>query len=206
MRACEIDIVGLVPAAGRSSRMGADKRRLPLRGSTVLESTVESLLLGGCAKVIVVLEPRSPCLALPLISGASERVIPFPLESSSPSMRHSITQGMSHLSHHAVAAVMPSDCPLVRPRTIATLIQIARAHSSMMLVPYFRSQQGHPRFIPAALLEALRNLPADARFSEVFRHYPECVMRIECEDENILYDLDQPADYRQALAGGSCRI
>ena len=66
-------IVGLVPAAGASRRMGRDKRCLRCGEGTVLEATVGSLVQGGVSRVVVVLEPASPAASLPEIGRASCR-------------------------------------------------------------------------------------------------------------------------------------
>ena len=47
-------ICGLILAAGMSSRMGAFKPLMPLRGKTMIENTVDSVLDGGAKQVVVV--------------------------------------------------------------------------------------------------------------------------------------------------------
>ena len=51
-------ICGLIVAAGLSSRMGCFKPLLPLRGKTVIENTIDSMLLCGISPVVVVLGYR----------------------------------------------------------------------------------------------------------------------------------------------------
>ena len=46
--------VGIILAAGESSRMGSPKGLLEWRGTTLLEYQMNSLLQGGCDKVVVV--------------------------------------------------------------------------------------------------------------------------------------------------------
>ena len=46
--------VGVLLAAGESSRMGRPKPLLPWRGTTMVEYQMSSLLQGGCDGVIVV--------------------------------------------------------------------------------------------------------------------------------------------------------
>lgn len=45
-------ICGLIVAAGLSSRMGCFKPLLPLRGKTVIENTIDSMLLCGISPVV----------------------------------------------------------------------------------------------------------------------------------------------------------
>lgn len=51
-------IGGLIPAAGLSSRMGDFRPLMPLRGKTLIENTIDSLLLCGAAPNVVVLGRR----------------------------------------------------------------------------------------------------------------------------------------------------
>ncbi len=51
-------IFAVVPAAGRSSRMGRPKLSLPLGGRTVLEHVVIALRQGGVDEVLVVVGPH----------------------------------------------------------------------------------------------------------------------------------------------------
>ena len=51
-------ICGLIVAAGLSSRMGCFKPLLPLRGKTVIENTIDSMLLCGISPVVIVLGYR----------------------------------------------------------------------------------------------------------------------------------------------------
>lgn len=53
-------IGGLILAAGLSSRMGDFKPLMPLRGKTLIENTIDSLLLCGVAPIVVVLGPPGP--------------------------------------------------------------------------------------------------------------------------------------------------
>ena len=48
-------IGGLILAAGLSSRMGDFKPLMPLRGKTLIENSIDSLLLCGVDPIVVVL-------------------------------------------------------------------------------------------------------------------------------------------------------
>ena len=48
---------GLIPAAGKSRRMGRPKLQLVWRGKTILEHAVTALIDGGVTSVLVVIRP-----------------------------------------------------------------------------------------------------------------------------------------------------
>ena len=54
MRRNEQKICGLVVAAGISSRMGEFKPLMKLRGKTLIENSIDSILSGGAQSVAVV--------------------------------------------------------------------------------------------------------------------------------------------------------
>lgn len=88
--------IGLIPAAGSGTRMGADrpKQFLPLGRKTLLEHSVEALMSDPrVARVIVVVSRGSrPGICLP--AGASF------VEEGGPSRAHSVLNGLRLLAEH----------------------------------------------------------------------------------------------------------
>jgi molybdenum cofactor cytidylyltransferase len=55
--------IGLIPAAGKSRRMGQPKLLLPLRGTTVLEQVLAAVRSAGVDEILVVVAPEMDDLA-----------------------------------------------------------------------------------------------------------------------------------------------
>jgi CTP:molybdopterin cytidylyltransferase MocA len=144
-------IAGLVPAAGASRRLGQDKRRLPYRGATLLEHTVDVLRCAGCQPLVVVLEPASPCRSLP---GLSDAIL---VENPAPErgMLSSIREGLSAVPAEAPGvAVLPGDHPFVTVEAARALLERFRQTRPGLLVPSYGGRRGHPLLMGRELFEA----------------------------------------------------
>jgi len=130
--------------------MGQDKRRLRFRGSTVLESAVAALRLGGVDPVVVVLESDSPCRTLPGLRQAIVAVNPAPQRG----MLSSIRVGLEQLREATAVAVLPGDHPFVPLEAVAALVSHYHSHHPLLLAPrYPGNRRGHPLIIDRALFE-----------------------------------------------------
>src|SRR4029077_9391223 len=82
----------VLPAGGKSVRMGRPKLSLPLRGRTVLECVVTALREGGIERVLVVVGPHVAELC-PLAEAVGARVCLLPAET--PDMRATVEIGLT---------------------------------------------------------------------------------------------------------------
>lgn len=194
-------IAGIVPAAGVSRRMGKDKRRLLIGSDTMLEKSVNSLITGECSPVVVVLEPHSPCRNLPLFQDKTKNVILKALDNASPSMLYSICQGLEAVENFAEAiAVLPGDCPGILSKSILYLNSVFWKKKLSLLVPTYRGQQGHPRYIHKNMFEQLKNLLTKSeRFSTLFQLFYSQTTYFEIDDPSIIQDADTPDEYNIIL-------
>ena len=147
----EAIIAGLVPAAGASRRLGQDKRRLPFGGATLLEATVDVLRRAGFRPLLVVLEPASPCRALP---GLADVII---AENAAPErgMLSSIREGLRALpAEVSGAAVLPGDHPRVSVEAAGALLERFREREAGLLVPSYGGLRGHPLLLARRLFAA----------------------------------------------------
>src|SRR5207248_109959 len=69
----------LIPAGGKSTRMGRPKLALPLGGRTVLDAVVTALARAGVEHILVVATPQVPEL-VPLAKAAGADVYALPAE------------------------------------------------------------------------------------------------------------------------------
>jgi len=182
-------IAGVVPAAGRSQRMGRPKALLAAEGRTFLERVCATLARGGCAPVLVVLrDPDSTEGALARRVGARVLENTDPDDGPVTSIRralHALPQGTGGI------AVLPVDHPLVVPATVEELLAAADAdRGASALVPTYQGRRGHPVVLRSALFpEVLEDdLPEGMR--TVLRRDPARVREVPVDDPGILIDLD----------------
>src|SRR5436309_15902360 len=109
-------IYAVVPAGGRSTRMGRPKLALPLGDRTVIEHVVAALRAGGADRVLVVVGPHTPELA-PLASAAGADVCRLP--EATADMRATVEHGLRWLEENC--RLRPDDAWLLAPADHPTL-------------------------------------------------------------------------------------
>jgi molybdenum cofactor cytidylyltransferase len=194
-------IVGVVPAAGHSSRMGRPKLSLALGDRPVLEHVVGALHAGGADRVVVVIGPHVPEL-VPLAETAGADVCR--LTEPTPDMRTTVEHGLrwveTHLRPQLADAwlLSPADHPTLEPSVVRELCDSFRrdpAHS--ILVPVHEGRRGHPALVGWTHVEGIRALPTDRGINTYFRARPDVVRAVEVNSADVLCDLDTPEDYER---------
>ncbi len=196
-------IFGLIPAAGKSQRMGRPKLALPLGDRTILERVVAVLGSAGIADVLVVLGPHVASLAK-LAAKAGAQVLQLAQET--PDMRATIEQGLQWLEEHLrpTAAdaflLLPADHPTLEAAVIETLVQARDQHpQASILVPTYEGKRGHPALIGWDHVASLRAWPADQGLNTYLRQQETVTCEIPVPWPAVLVDLDTPADYERLL-------
>ncbi len=196
-----ISIFGLIPAAGKSERMGVPKLSLPLWGATVLEHVIAAVKAGG-VEVVVVVTRAELAEVVRLAAGASVALLPY----ETPDMRATVLHGLDWLEaeHHPQpndgVLLLPADHPTLDPAVVRRLIFEAESRESeSIFVPSYLGKRGHPTLFRWRHVEGLRNVSAGAGLNRYFRGQP-CV-EVAWESEAILWDLDTPADYEHLCRG-----
>jgi molybdenum cofactor cytidylyltransferase len=186
-----IEVAGVIPAAGASRRMGRDKRRLPLRGSTVLAQTVNSLRQGGLTPLLVILEPDSPCIGLAGLEDAQILTNPAPERG----MLSSIRVGLAAVPASAAAvAVLPGDHPFVPAEAVARIIEHVRQHRPRLLVPRFGDKRGHPLILDRSLLDEAMACDDTVGLRQLVRRHEEELVVLDLPFLGAEHDLDTPDD------------
>jgi molybdenum cofactor cytidylyltransferase len=188
-------IAGVVPAAGRSLRMGRSKALLAPAGRTFLERVCATLARGGCAPVLVVLrEPGSAEAALAQRVGARVVENPEPEEGPITSIRCAIRALPVTIGG---IAVLPVDHPLVDAATVEELLATCADDRAAAYVPTYQGRRGHPAVLGRALFGELLEdeLPEGVR--TVLRRDPARVLEVPVEDPGVLLDLDTPEAVRR---------
>lgn len=185
-------VVGIVPASGASSRMGTPKGLLRLDGRTFTRRVVESLALGGCERVQVVVRAGDEATAGEArAAGAEVLENPDPGDGPITSLRLALACLPSETRW---VVWLPLDHPKVRARTVRALIE---TKPPVLALPVHRGERGHPavfgRAVFAELLES--HISGGAR-TVVHRHLDAgTALLLETDDPGVLLDVDTPAEY-----------
>ena len=186
-------ITAIILAAGYSSRMGVFKPLLDLGGRPVITRIVETFRQAGIDEVIVVAGYRKE-LIIPVIEGAGARAAVN--ERYEEGMFSSVIAGMSAMEHGPQAfIVLPADIPLVRAATIRSLVNGFMEGRNRILVPSFRGSKGHPPLISVSLQGAIMEFTGENGLKGALEELESETGKVEVPDGNILFDVDNPADY-----------
>ncbi len=151
-------IAGLLLAAGRSSRFGADKLCTKLHGKAVVRWSAASLL-AAVDEVYVAIAPGAdaPTQAL------SRMDVRFVINlAHAEGMASSIRAGVEALSQDVEAVVIAlADQPLARPDVTRALIDRWRSGDVDAVVPLYEDGRGHPVLFSRACFAALLALRGD---------------------------------------------
>ncbi|SOD90177.1 NTP transferase domain-containing protein [Caenispirillum bisanense] len=180
-------VAGLIPAAGRSSRMGRDKLTTEVAGRAMLRTVAEALLAGGCDPLVIVC--RGPTDARrAALAGLPVALVDAPRPEDG--MGASLAAGAAALPADAVGvAVCPGDMPLLTADDVARLL--AAFDGTGVAAAAHDGCRGHPVVFPARLIPALRGLTGDQGARPVLAAEPVTLVAV---GRGCLVDVDTPAD------------
>lgn len=195
-------IAAIVPAAGRSERMGRPKLILPIDGLCLIARVVLALGQGGAKPVVVIAPPRDSAGADALIDAAARAGATVVIAEERPAdMRASFELGLARLeagsSCPSAVLLAPADSPGIAPALVAQLVRQARVEPDAILIPTYQGKRGHPIVLPWPVALKSRTLPGGVGLNAlVALHAPETV-ELEVNEAGILDDLDTPEDYQR---------
>jgi molybdenum cofactor cytidylyltransferase len=193
-------IFALIPAAGKSSRMGRPKLALPLGGKTVLHHVIAAFRSAGVEQILVVLGPHVPELA-PLAEAAGAAVLL--LQEETPDMRATVALGLHELDErvHPTEAdawlLAPADHPTLEPEIVRQLVDARSNNPSFSIfVPTFQGKRGHPTLLSWKHAVHIKTTSADSGLNAYLRDHPGETLELPVTSAEILCDLDTPEEYQ----------
>jgi molybdenum cofactor cytidylyltransferase len=185
-------IVGIILAAGASSRMGTPKALLDYRGETFLDRLIR--VLGAvCDPVIVALGYHADD-----IRAAANGHVRFVLNPDpSRGQLSSLQTALAEVPADAEGFLfMPVDCPAVGPEVVRHIVGVGLRGKDLLVIPRFKGERGHPVFARRELIAEFLALPAEGRAKEVVHRYADRTHYLDTFDAGVLSDIDDPEAYR----------
>jgi molybdenum cofactor cytidylyltransferase len=180
-------IAGLLLAAGRSSRFGADKLCAKLNGKAVIRWSAEAL--SPADVVYVVIPPGADAVTQAL----SRLDVSFVVNlARAEGMASSIRAGVAALSSDVDGVVIAlADQPLVSKDVVRALGERWRVGDVAAVVPEYRDGRGHPVLFGRECFAALQTLRGDVGARSVLDALGDRVARINVDAE-MPVDVDTP--------------
>lgn len=191
------DICGLILAAGLSSRMGAFKPLMPLRGRTLIENTVDSALNGGARSVVVVTGYRGAELEAALRSRYGKEVLPVRNPGfAGTDMMRSIQIGCRALPPCDAFFLLPGDMPVVCQATFHKLLKARPADTVSIVFPTLGGYRKHPPLVDARLIPEILAFQGSGGLRGLWERHEELIRTVPVDDEGVWVDLDTQQDYQ----------
>jgi molybdenum cofactor cytidylyltransferase len=189
-------IAGLLLAAGRSTRFGADKLAAPLGGRAVVRWSAESLARGTDGLFIVI--PLDAPAIRQALANLDAVLVPHPGRDAG--MGSSIRAGVAALPDDVEAVVIAlGDQPLVSSAVVARLCERWRATGAMAVAPLYPDGRGHPVLFDRACFASLLALDGDVGAREVLQSLG-AALELVAVDQPAPLDVDTPDALRAVVA------
>ncbi|MFO0903540.1 MAG: nucleotidyltransferase family protein [Pirellulales bacterium] len=203
----------ILPAAGRSVRMGRPKLLLPWRNAAIIDAVLQTWLAARVDRVVVVVRADDQALANACQAAAEAagderlaivRPTPDPLD-----MKASVAAALRWLATHEqptdddVWLLAPADLPTLSRETIERMLAAADSGRREICVPLHGGRRGHPVVFPWRLACAVDQLGEDEGINRLLTMHP--VREVPDELESPPSDIDTPADYARMVERGEMR-
>lgn len=190
------NVYAIVPAAGRSRRMGTQKLLLPFAGSTVIEHVVAELSAAPLRGVVaVVSDARNAVAEAASRAGARPVVNPDP----NADMLSSVRCGIRALPPDCGAALVAlGDQPTVRTQLVTALLDEFACHPTSIVVPAYAGRRGHPVLFPSECFADVLTRHDGVGLKGLLQQHAARLRDLRVDDETILHDVDDPEGYARA--------
>lgn len=184
-------------AAGESRRMGRPKAGLRVAGTglTFAAAIAETLCAVGFAEVTIVAGAHPEAVRAAVAGLAHVRVLEH--KGWALGQLSSLQAALTALDGPEVEGLLVTlvDCPLVRPDTVSTLIEVWRRTGAPIVRPAIGSRHGHPVIFDRRTFDDLRAAPLEVGAKAVIARWQDAVVNVLVDDAGVLADIDTPADY-----------
>jgi CTP:molybdopterin cytidylyltransferase MocA len=210
-------VLGVMLAAGGSTRMGRPKQLADLAGRPLLAHALAALA-APVARGPGGLEPRPPLdrgsgglepgppvdrVVVALGANAEQVLTRVELGRAEPLVVDGWAAGMGHVLARVLAeagddwravVVLLGDQPLVGRAAVARVVEAWRAGAGPVVTATYGGRPGHPKLFDRRLLPELLRLAGDAGAREVVAAHPDWVHKVEVGDLGSDADIDVEAD------------
>jgi molybdenum cofactor cytidylyltransferase len=189
-------LVGILLAAGRSTRFGSDKLLAPLpAGEPIALAAARHLrdgllATGASTRLVAVVRPEQAKLAQLLATSGYELAV---CATAHLGMGHSIAAGVAATLDAAGWVIALADMPAIRPASIARVATALQAGADAA-APFHAGRRGHPVGFAASRGEALLALTGDSGARALLADTGLALARVDTDDRGVLIDIDTRAD------------
>jgi molybdenum cofactor cytidylyltransferase len=185
-------VLGVVLAAGGSTRMGRPKQLADLAGRPLLAHVLAALDDAPVDRVVVALGGAAQEVLDRVALGRAE---PLVVEGWAAGMGHVLAGTLARAGGDwGAVVVLLGDQPLVPGRAVARVVEAWRAGAGPVVTATYGGRPGHPKLFDRRLRPDLLRLGGDVGARDLVAGHPEWVHRVEVGDLGSDADVDVEAD------------
>lgn len=188
-------VTGILLAAGRSRRFGADKLVHPLADGTPMVLAAATHLRQAVPETVAVVADAD-CAVAALLQKAGMQVVVN--AGAAAGMGTSIVCGVNASSEASAWVIALADMPFIQPDTIAA-VAAALDSEHVIGAPMYRGQRGHPVGFGSAYRDALLGLDGDTGARGILEVHADRLLLVPTDDPGVLRDIDRPVDLEVVL-------
>ena len=185
-------VLGVVLAAGGSTRMGRPKQLAELDGRPLLAHVLATAAAAPLDRVVVALGGAAAEVLDRVDLGRAE---PLVVEGWAEGMGHVLAATLAWAGEGwAAVVVLLGDQPLVPAAAVTRVVEAWRAGAGPVVTATYGGRPGHPKLFDRRLLPELLRLTGDAGARDLVAAHPGWVHRVEAGDLGSDADVDVEAD------------
>jgi CTP:molybdopterin cytidylyltransferase MocA len=185
-------VLGVVLAAGGSTRMGRPKQLAELDGRPLLAHVLAAVDAAPVDRVVVALGGAAEAVLEQVDLGRAE---PLVVDGWAAGMGHVLASTLARAGDDWEAVVvLLGDQPLVPGGAVARVVEAWRAGAGLVVTATYGGRPGHPKLFDRRLLPDLLRLTGDTGARDLLATHPDRVHRVEVGDLGSDADVDVEAD------------
>ncbi len=190
----------IVPAAGRSRRMGCDKQLLDVGGQSMLTGLLDVLERSRVCSVTLVthsgITAHIETQHFMKLSGVIN-------DDEQSHMIDSVRMGIDAACHGREMApsdgflILPADQPGIGVADIDRCIAEFLTDTTRIVIATHGERRGHPLIFPFSLESFVRSVACDGGLNALPRTHADRVVTVPCGSPGVIRDIDTPDDYEK---------
>lgn len=200
----ESPIYAIILAAGTSSRMGKPKQLLSFGNKSLLDTVISLVFSEGFSEIITVIGREAETIRKEIaIDEPHFRWVVNPAYEKGQSV--SLRKAIEHAEGNPLnVMIFLGDLPFLESETIQTILNLGkkklkRTREPFVIRPKVKGKVGHPVFFGNIEREWFNQLQGDQGAKPILKQIRNRT-DVEVIDEGILFDIDTPEDYEQAVS------
>ena len=194
--------VALLLAAGKGSRLGADKPFVDVGGRPLLERALRPFRKSAHVEDVLIVvgpdaTPRFEHLRTPRIHIVEN---PDPEGGMITSIRIGLQNSWSAERNFLIC---PADLPYIKPEMVDRIVRMFLTRGVRIVLPAYRGLGGHPGMFDNSLRDDFFMHGDQHGAREVIRRHMDDTARLNVEDPDICFDIDTPEDLAIATDAGA---